>query len=79
MATIIIHEDKVPQEFAEHLITHNLELLFAISLKKDNTDNEVDVYSAGVYPSRALINIVDLVLKQLIQEREDYLKDSNIT
>lgn len=77
MATIIVNKDKVPQEFAEHLTTNNLELLFAISLKKDMKDNEVDVYSAGAYPSQALINIVSTVLQQLIAERNAYLNEQD--
>lgn len=79
MATIIIKKDEVAKEFAKHLTTNNLELLFAISLAKDNTSNEVDVYSAGTYPSQGLINIVSTVLKQLIRERNDYLSSKGIT
>ena len=79
MATIIIQKDKVAEEFAKHLTTKNLELLFAISLAKDNESNEVDVYSAGTYPSQGLINIVSTVLKQLIRERNDYLSSSSLT
>lgn len=79
MATIIIQTDKVAEEFAKHLTTNKLELLFAISLPEDKANSEVDVYSAGAYPSQGLINIVSTVLKQLIREREDYLNDNNLT
>lgn len=79
MATIIIKKGKVAEEFAKHLTTNNLELIFAISLAKDNANNEVDVYCAGTYPSQGLINIVHTVLQRLIREREDYLNDNNLT
>ena len=79
MTTIIIKKGQVAEEFAKHLATNNLELLIAISLAKDSTSNEVDVYCAGAYPSQRLINIVSTVLLRLIREREDYLNDNNLT
>lgn len=79
MATIIIKKDEVAEEFAKHLTTNKLELLFAISLPEDKANSEVDVYSAGAYPSQGLINIVSTVLKQLIRERNDYLSSSSLT
>ena len=79
MATIIIKKDKVAEEFAKHLTTNKLELLFAISLPENNASSEVDIYSAGAYPSQGLINIVSTVLKQLIRERNNYLSSKGIT
>lgn len=77
MATIIIKKGDVANEFAHHLTSKKLELLFAISLPEDAENNEVDIYSAGAYPSQGLINIVSAVLRQLIAERNDYLNKQN--